>query len=435
MKGKNGQKSAEERRSRGNLDREKASGFFGDVFEGVESGFSQISELSASERHIIYKARRFNRWWVLKGLPGGGDSYMRRALLRKEFEIMMSLPSEGFCRAFSLEEVPGCGPCIVMEYIEGPTLAEWLASEPPRRDRRRVALELIGLAGRLHDAGIVSRDIKPSNILVSRLSGKPVMIDFDLADADCHAAFKSPGGTEGYISPEQNAGCAPDPRNDLYALATVIESMKPSALWRPALRSCRRSIDRRPRDTRQLAAYIRHAELMPRLGLVLGALALVALSLVLFLPGRPGGGTEPHMTPYAYSRPAVSDSADTALRHRVSVLRDSLSVFSRERDEAMARKREVKGASDKVRSKIDDFFRDRADRFLDTMRLKPGVPPPVFDISAATIYYRSLMDGLSERFSPEELSSMEYELSVYLSNKIDLWTKKYRQKLQDSEQK
>lgn len=107
------------------------------AFDGVDVRFSTITKIHESERHVVMKAKRFGRWWILKGLTPETDTEANRALLRKEFDIMMMLPSEGFVRAVSLEEIPGCGICIVMEHVEGLDLAEWMQTSPSPESRRR----------------------------------------------------------------------------------------------------------------------------------------------------------------------------------------------------------------------------------------------------------------------------------------------------------
>lgn len=246
-------------------------------FEGMNAEFDSFAMLHASEQHVVWKARRYNRWWVLKGLPPEADTEANRSALRKEFEIMMQLPADGFPQAFSLEEVGDHGACIVMEYIEGVTLARWLDEKHPLHERCRIALRLMDIVARMHGRGIVSRDIKPSNIVISRLSGNPVLIDFDLADTCQHTAFKQPAGTAGYIAPEQAVGFMPDRRNDIYSLAKVVLEMEPPLLWRPVLRRCLKNIECRVPDAGQLRRRLILLGRLPRavamalcLGMALG---------------------------------------------------------------------------------------------------------------------------------------------------------------------
>lgn len=121
---------------------------------------------------------------------------------------------------------------VVMQYIDGPTLAQALLA------RRRLELaEVVGIVtqvaaalGAAHRAGVVHRNVKPSNILSSRNSGQVYLCDFGIAK-QTHAtagseasALTVPGqslGTPAYMAPEQIRGEAVDPRTDEYALACV----------------------------------------------------------------------------------------------------------------------------------------------------------------------------------------------------------------------
>lgn len=173
----------------------------------------------------MYRARRFGRFWVLKTTASPGCDTALRAALCKEFEVSMMLPRMCAANAYSLEEVEGVGTCIVMDYLEGPTLRRWLDDEPPLTERRRMARSIVEAVGRVHQAGVVHRDIKPENIIVSSLGHAPLLIDFGLADTTSHTDFKAPAGTLSYISPEQMGGNRPDIRNDIYSLGCLLRAI------------------------------------------------------------------------------------------------------------------------------------------------------------------------------------------------------------------
>jgi predicted Ser/Thr protein kinase len=134
---------------------------------------------------------------------------------------------------------------IAMELVDGETLGEWVRSVEPSAAR---ILEVVSSAGRglaaAHAAGLVHRDFKPGNVLVTE-SGLAKVVDFGLARAgDAHAGERVEGrltepnavvGTPAYMAPEQLRGEGADARSDQYALAvTLYEALHGSLPFRGA---------------------------------------------------------------------------------------------------------------------------------------------------------------------------------------------------------
>ena len=203
-----------------------ASGYLEDSYEGISQTFTDVEILSTSEVNVVAKAKRYGRWWLLKGLQqdvAGKAAYQQRQ--RKELEILMMLQHQNVVTTYGLEEVDGLGCCIVMEYVDGVTLRDWLQGKTTRQARRRVARELIDAVRYIHSKGVVHRDLKPENILVTRNGENIKLIDFGLADTDGHAVLKQPAGTPRYMSPEQKVKAEADARNDIYSLGIIMEQM------------------------------------------------------------------------------------------------------------------------------------------------------------------------------------------------------------------
>ena len=117
---------------------------------------------------------------------------------------------------------------IVMEYVDGPSLSRVLRTDGPFHPRRaaEIATEVAAGLGFAHSRGVVHRDVKPGNVLLTR-SGQAKVTDFGIAralsspDEDLTQAG-SVMGTATYFSPEQAQGLAVDPRSDLYSLGVVL---------------------------------------------------------------------------------------------------------------------------------------------------------------------------------------------------------------------
>src|SRR5919204_3759053 len=118
---------------------------------------------------------------------------------------------------------------IVMERVDGRTLADVLAEEgplPPRRAAEIAAAAAEALAF-AHEAGLVHRDVKPGNIMITR-DGSVKVMDFGIAravSADSLTQTTAVFGTASYFSPEQARGERVDHRSDIYSLGVVLYEM------------------------------------------------------------------------------------------------------------------------------------------------------------------------------------------------------------------
>ncbi|HEY3407232.1 MAG TPA: serine/threonine-protein kinase [Propionicimonas sp.] len=118
---------------------------------------------------------------------------------------------------------------LVMEFIEGPTLAEMLTAEGPLPgDRvRTILLQLAGALARAHEHGIIHRDLKPANVIISP-DGYAKLMDFGIAkdvEAPSHTVAGEVLGTTYYISPEQALGQDVTPKSDLYSLGVLAHEL------------------------------------------------------------------------------------------------------------------------------------------------------------------------------------------------------------------
>ncbi|MGH9646889.1 MAG: protein kinase domain-containing protein, partial [Bryobacteraceae bacterium] len=133
----------------------------------------------------------------------------------------------GIVAVFDVGEDPDTSdPYIVMEYIEGSTLREVLASKDnklPIDDALRIVQQVAEALDYAHTQGVVHRDIKPANILVTR-DGQAKISDFGIAQLDL-SHMTVPGrvlGTPAYMSPEQLEGDPVDGRSDLFSLGAIL---------------------------------------------------------------------------------------------------------------------------------------------------------------------------------------------------------------------
>ncbi|MCO5970641.1 ABC transporter substrate-binding protein [Actinoallomurus soli] len=130
-----------------------------------------------------------------------------------------------FCTARILDaDVEGDTPYLVSEYIDGPSLRQVVDAEGPRwgDTLQRLAIGTVTALAAIHEAGIVHRDFKPSNVLLA--ADGPRVIDFGIARAlDATGTLSSTAvGTPSYMSPEQISGLGVGPATDVFAWGCTI---------------------------------------------------------------------------------------------------------------------------------------------------------------------------------------------------------------------
>ena len=118
---------------------------------------------------------------------------------------------------------------IVMEFVDGPTLEEWISTDPPpSRDAMLDVLRQIAAGlDHAHQKGVIHRDIKPMNIIIEH-DGTPRITDFGLAKVATSFQLTQSGtqiGTPHYMSPEQAQGTHVDGRSDQFSLAVIAYRM------------------------------------------------------------------------------------------------------------------------------------------------------------------------------------------------------------------
>ena len=217
-----------------------SSDFLEENFFTAEDSVSEYVELATQSRfNQFYKVKRFGRWFILKGLkPKYASEAIYVSLLKKEFELSAELSHPNIVVTILKEDNPRIGPAIMMEYIDGMTLNEFLATNPTVEQRQKVILQLLDAMQYIHSKQITHRDLKPSNILITRNGLNVKIIDFGLADADNYAIFKQPAGTKSYAAPEQMvSGSTIDCRTDIYSFGLILKEIFPNK-YRSISRRC-----------------------------------------------------------------------------------------------------------------------------------------------------------------------------------------------------
>jgi eukaryotic-like serine/threonine-protein kinase len=297
-----------------------------------------VSALGAGGMGEVYRARdsKLNRDVALKILPEAvAIDSERIARFRREAQLLASLNHPHIAAIYGFED-SGSIHALVLELVEGPTLADRIAQGPlPLAEALPIAKQIADALEAAHEQGIIHRDLKPANIKV-RADGTVKVLDFGLAKAMDPPSSMSPQvtaaptitspammtglgtilGTAAYMSPEQAKGRPADKRSDVWAFGCVLYEMLTAV---------------RPFEGEDIAdtlAFVLTKEpdwsklpsnLPPAIGLVLRRCLMkdrkrrigdiAAVQFALEDPGALGSGVMPAPALHAVSRPRWRDAA------------------------------------------------------------------------------------------------------------------------------
>ncbi|HQQ76033.1 MAG TPA: protein kinase [Thermoanaerobaculia bacterium] len=214
------------------------------------SHYSVVRRLGSGGMGVVYEAEdsRLGRNVALKFLPPelarDGSSLER---FQREARAASALNHPGICTVYAIEEHDG-QHFIVMECLEGQTLAQTMAARPAfdLESVLSVGIQIADALESAHARGIVHRDVKPANVFVNA-RGQVKILDFGLARIEgarrgndgavsrleTVGDLTTPGtamGTVSYMSPEQARGQLADARTDLFSLGTVLYELATGAL-------------------------------------------------------------------------------------------------------------------------------------------------------------------------------------------------------------
>ncbi|MFB6520259.1 protein kinase [Streptomyces sp. NPDC056401] len=193
----------------------------GDVLGKGGMGTVWRAEDETLGRTVAVKELRFG--------SGVDEDEKRRLITRtlREAKAIARIRSGGAVTVYDVVDEDG-RPWIVMELIEGPSLAEFIRESGPLTPRRaaEVGLAVLDVLRAAHRQGILHRDVKPSNVLLAdRGNGRVVLTDFGIAQVEGDPSVTSTGmlvGAPSYISPERARGQRPGPPADMWSLGGLL---------------------------------------------------------------------------------------------------------------------------------------------------------------------------------------------------------------------
>lgn len=217
-----------------------------DIVVGKQNGLSSgktighyeiISELGAGGQGAVYKAfdRKLERTVALKTLPSELTvDETGRKRFRREAQLASSLDHPNICTVHDLTEIEG-NHFIVMQFVEGKNIRQLVNNRPlDLKSTLKIAIQVCDALASTHAQGIIHRDIKAHNIIVTE-KGHVKILDFGLAKVTKEningkeqtelTALGSPYGTPTYAAPEQSKGEKVDHRADIFSTGVLIYEM------------------------------------------------------------------------------------------------------------------------------------------------------------------------------------------------------------------
>lgn len=237
---------------------------------------------SSAGLFVLYRSNRMGKWVVLKSLkPEYRNDPFYEAILQKEFQMGYGLRHKGIVETIDFIMLPQLGHVIVLEYIDGVTLRDYLneTAMMSRADIEHIVRSICEAVGYLHAHKIIHRDLKPENIMVERATHAVKIIDLGCADASDYNILKGPAGTRHYAAPEQLVqGAVVDVRTDIYAVGKIIDFIirKTGRPWRKISNIVQKCCATNPDDR-----YRSMQELRDALGRTDNRLMLIMLAVIL----------------------------------------------------------------------------------------------------------------------------------------------------------
>ena len=202
-----------------------------DSLQPVENNFGfndhsyhDLVLLRETSNSRLYRIKRTGKQFIIK--TPINNSTLSVEILKREYDIAINLSHPNIVNIFTYDSHSPVGPGIIMEYINGNNLSDFLSNNPSLASKKKIFSQLLDAISYIHQSSIIHNDLKPSNILITKADNDLKLIDFGLADNDAHYMLKTLGCTPTYASPELLCHCSDiDCRSDIFSIGVIMKEI------------------------------------------------------------------------------------------------------------------------------------------------------------------------------------------------------------------
>lgn len=290
---------------------------YSDTFKPISNNIEYSTEYSMPEKYVttttavLYRVRKSGKYFIIK--TPKDNSGQALSMLQREYELSIGISHQHIVNIFTYEPESIVGPGIVMEYIDGRTLTEFIAERPSLEALKRVFIQLLNAVSYIHRSGIIHNDIKPDNIMITRSNNDVKLIDLGLADNDAYYLARTLGCTKAYASPELLAQERNiDTRSDIYSLGVIMKEMFGNRYSNISSHCTQTKREKRYSNADEIGKAINRKERLPKI--IISLLAALLVITPLFY--------------YIYSLNVAQSRAEADNKSKVEQTNEALNIIS-----------------------------------------------------------------------------------------------------------
>ena len=203
----------------------------------LKASYTDYEVIPSQGYSLIVKCHKGDQTVILKGLK---EENSKRTLLRnalkREFKQCQQLNHTGIIRYQGLVEVEGYGLCIEEEFVEGRTLQAYLKEQHTDDEKIAIVNQIADVLRYAHSQGVIHRNLKPSNVLITAQGDHVKLIDFNVLSLD---DVKATADTTRFMAPElKDETMTADGTADIYSLGTIMKAMGLTLAYSDVIKRC-----------------------------------------------------------------------------------------------------------------------------------------------------------------------------------------------------